>query len=249
MSITADHQKLEPGNEIVLIEVDGTAFGADILRFTNHATPYTEAEILAAGDDPTKLPGKPIYWQGERYDVWPCKIEGRESNGDGTAVSPKLTVANLDGSIAALCGMFQDMKQAKVTVHETYAHYLDARNFPDGNPTANPNAETIDVWYIDSKAYANDEDVQFKLSSPVDLSGQKLPARQMTSRCSWCMQGGYRGADCGYTGTRYFDKFGNPVDNPAEDVCPGTVQGCKLRWGEDAQLPFGGFPAIALIRM
>lgn len=249
MSVTADHQKLEPGNVITLIEVDGTAFGADILRFTNHPTAYTEAEILAANGDTEKLPGKPIYWQGNAYDVWPCKIEDRESTGDGSSASPKLTVANIDGTIAALCGMFQDMKQAKVTIHETYAHYLDARNFPDGNPTANPNSESVDVWYIDSKPLSNDEDVQFKLTSPVDVSGQRLPARQMTSRCAWCMSGQYRGADCGYTGTKYFDKFGNPVDNPALDECPGTVQGCKLRQGEDAELTFGGYPAIALIRM
>lgn len=249
MTLTADHQKLEPGNTIRLFEVDGTAFGADILRFHNHPIPYTEAEILAAGDDATKLPGKPIFWQGQRYEAWPCKIEGVESTGDGTPSSPKLTVANIDGSIAALCAMFQDMKQAKVIVHDTYAHYLDAANFPGGNPTANPNAESIDVWYVDSKSYSNDEDVQFKLSSPVDVSGQKLPARQMTNRCTWCMQGQYRGTDCGYTGTKYFDKFGNPVDNPADDECPGTTAACKLRHGEDAELPFGGFAAIGLIRM
>ena len=248
MGITADDQKLQPGNEIILFEVDGTAFGADVLYFHNHAVPYTEAEIIAAGDDESKLPGKPIYW-GIRYDLWPCQIEDIEANGDGTPVSPKLSVGNLDGSISALCKLFQDMKQAKVTIHRTYAHYLDASNFPDGNPQADPTAEQLEVFYIDSKTADNETDVQFKLSSPVDVTGQKVPGRQMTSRCAWCLQGQYRGADCGYTGTNYFDKFGNPVDNPAEDVCPGTVAGCKLRWGEDGQLPFGGFPAIAITRI
>lgn len=249
MGIAADDQKLEPGSKIELYEVDGTAFGAEVLYFHNHAIPYTAEEILAAGDDASLLPGKPIFWQGIRYDAWPCRIEDMESNGDGSPATPKLSVANLDGSISSLCGMFQDMKQAKVTVHRTYAHYLDAENFPDGNPSADPTADSVEVWYIDSKAAENDTTVQFKLSSPVDVTGQKLPARQMLSRCAWCLQGQYRGADCGYTGTNYFDKFGNPVDNPAQDECPGTVAGCKLRWGEKEQLPFGGFPAIALIRM
>lgn len=248
MSMNSDRQLLQPGNDILLIEVDGTAFGVDLLRFHSHAIPYTEAEIIAAGTDASKLPGKPIIWQGNRYEAWPCKIEGREATGDGTPVSPKLTVANVDGSIAALCGLYQDMKQAKVTVHETYAHYLDAANYPGGNSTANPNAESIDVWYIDSKTLSNDEEVQFKLSSPVDVSGQQLPNRQMTSKCAWCLQGQYRGADCGYTGTKYFDKFGVAVTNPAQDDCPGTVVGCKLRWGESGQIPFGGFPAIGLIK-
>ncbi|WP_276851052.1 phage minor tail protein L [Enterobacter oligotrophicus] len=249
MSISADDQKLEPGSEITLIEVDGSAFGADVLYFHNHAIPYTPEEVAAAGDDPAKLPGKPIYWQGIRYDAWPCQISGMESNGDGTAASPKLSVSNIDGSVSTLCGMFQDMKQAKVTIHRTYAHYLDAANFAGGNPDANPNAEQIDVWYIDSKSTQNDTTVEFRLSSPADVTGQQLPARQMLSRCHWCLRGQYRGTDCGYTGNKYFDKFGNPVTNPALDECPGTVAGCKLRWGEDAALPFGGFPAIALIRM
>lgn len=248
MSITSDQQKLEPGSNVTLIEVDGTAFGVDILRFHNHPINYTEAEIIAAGTDSSKLPGKPIFWQGKQYDAWPCKIEGREATGDGTAVSPKLTVANIDGSIAALCAMYQDMKQARVIIHETFSHYLDASNFPDGNGMANPDAEMIDVWYVDSKTLSNDDEVQFKLSSPVDVSGQQLPARQMTNKCAWCMAGQYRGADCGYTGTNYFDKFGNPVDNPAQDECPGTIAGCKLRWGANGELPFGGFPAIGLIK-
>ena len=98
-------------------------------------------------------------------------------------------------------------KQARVTVHRTYAHYLDAENFPDGNPGADPTADSIEVWYIDSKSAENDTTVQFKLSSPVDVTGQRLPARQMLSRCAWCLQGQYRGSDCGYTGTNYFDKF------------------------------------------
>ncbi len=113
MSITADDQKLEPGNQITLFEVDGTAFGADVLYFHNHAVAYTEEEVLAAGDDESKLPGKPIYWQGIRYDLWPCQIEDIEANGDGTPVSPKLSVGNLDGSISALCHLFQDMKSGK----------------------------------------------------------------------------------------------------------------------------------------
>lgn len=116
MGIAADDQKLEPGNVITLFEVDGTTFGADVLYFHNHAIPYTEEEIIAAGSDAEKLTGKPIYWQGVKYTLWPCEIEDVESNGEGSPASPKLSIANLDGSISALCHMFQDMKQAKVTV-------------------------------------------------------------------------------------------------------------------------------------
>ena len=48
---------------------------------------------------------------------------------------------------------------------------LDARNFPDGNPTANPNEERKQVYYIDRKSGSDDETVEFELSSPADLRG------------------------------------------------------------------------------
>ncbi|MBF4390531.1 phage minor tail protein L, partial [Vibrio anguillarum] len=48
MSLSNDIQTLEPGSEIILFEVDGTDFDADILRFQSHLEPYTEQEIQAA---------------------------------------------------------------------------------------------------------------------------------------------------------------------------------------------------------
>ncbi|MDE9448221.1 phage minor tail protein L, partial [Xenorhabdus bovienii] len=38
------------------------------------------------------------------------------------------------------------------------------------------------------------------------------------------------------------------TDDPSKDRCPGTVIACKLRYGEDNELSFGGFPASSLIR-
>ena len=52
MSLNADYQKLESGNDVRLIEVDGSSFGlTDVLRFHNYRIPHTEAEIIAAGKD------------------------------------------------------------------------------------------------------------------------------------------------------------------------------------------------------
>ncbi|MDX7047638.1 phage minor tail protein L, partial [Enterobacter hormaechei] len=51
MSISSDVQKLEPGEKVRLLEVDGSAFGAGILRFHNETIAHTEAELAAAGGD------------------------------------------------------------------------------------------------------------------------------------------------------------------------------------------------------
>jgi len=112
MSLNADYQKLEPGNEVRLFSVDGTAFGmSDVLRFHAHNIAHTPEEIEAAGGDENKLPAKSIWWQGEEYKAWPCQVEGIEATTDGTSPQPKLSVANLDSSISALCLAYDDLLQ------------------------------------------------------------------------------------------------------------------------------------------
>lgn len=250
MSINSDYQNLEPGNAVRLFEVDGSAFGVDdVLRFHACNIPHTEAEILAANGDESKLPAKSVWWQGKEYKAWPCKIDGMETSTTGSSAQPKLTVANLDGSITALCLAYDDMLQAKVSIHDTLAKYLDAKNFPAGNATADATQEKLKVFYIDSKSAETKNQVEFTLSSPIDLQGLMIPTRQLHSLCTWCIRGKYRTGDgCDYAGTRYFDKFNNPVDDPSLDECSGTITGCKLRFGENEELSFGGFPGTSLIR-
>ncbi|OTA20467.1 putative tail component of prophage [Xenorhabdus beddingii] len=244
MTINADLQRLESGSKILLFSVDGSAFGGPELFFHNHSIPYTEAEL----ENPDDLPIKSIWWQGVEYRPWPVRIEGLEVNGDGRTVSPTLSVANLDGTISAMCLAYQNMAQAQVTIHMTFAHYLDARNFPEGNSEADPTQEKIDVFYIDSKTHEDNTEIHFALSSPADLQGIQIPTRQIHSLCTWCIRGLYRKSPCNYTGDRYFDEEGNPVDDPSRDACGGLMSDCKARYGEESQLPFGGFPGSALLR-
>lgn len=49
----------------------------DVLYFHGYNIPHTEAEILAAGGDESKLPAKSIWWQGTEYKAWPCELEDR----------------------------------------------------------------------------------------------------------------------------------------------------------------------------
>lgn len=250
MSLNADYQKLEPGNEVRLFSVDGTAFGmSDVLFFHAHNIAHTPEEIEAAGGDENKLPAKPIWWQGKEYKAWPCQIEGIEASTDGSSAQPKLSVANLDSSITALCLAYDDLLQAKVTIHYTLAKYLDARNFTDGNATADPTQEKVKVFYIDAKSGETNESVEFTLSSPMDLQGLMIPTRQLHSLCTWCIRNKYRTGDgCDYAGANYFDKNNNPVSDPSLDECSGTLTACKLRFGENNELSFGGFPGTSLIR-
>ncbi|MGH8379246.1 phage minor tail protein L [Pseudomonas sp.] len=246
MSLISDIQTLAPGSEVLLFELDGSDFGADILRFHGHAIPHSPEELMAAGVDADQLPAKPIWWQGNEYGAWPMQIEGIEANSDGTAVRPTLSVGNVNGRITALCLAFDNLLEFKLTIRQTLGRYLDAENFPSGSPDADPAEESIEVWYIDQKISENGTMVAWELASPGDVGGETI-GRQMTTLCHEAMTGGYRGPVCGYTGP-YVDEDGKPTDDPAKDECSGCLgTGCEARWGAENELPFVGFPGVSLI--
>lgn len=235
-------QELEPGGKVKLIEVDCTEFNGDILRFHNYNVPYTEAEMLAFKQaNVTDIPAKSIFFAGEEYKCWPYQLDGIELDGTGSSPTPTLQVSNIDGSVSRLCLDLQNLFGAVVTEHTTFRQYLDDGVDPD------PDMEFTQVWYICRKSGENRKSVVFELSSPADLTGQKLPRRQIHSMCHWALNNGYRGPDCGYTGSVFFTDKGVPTDNPALDSCGGLCSDCKLRFGEEAELPFGGFIASSLI--
>ena len=246
MSLITQLQKLDPGAEILLFELDGSDFGADVLRFHGHAIPHTAEELAAAGASADQLPAKSIWWQGNEYAAWPMQIDGIEANSDGTVVRPTLTVGNVNGRITALCLAFDNLLEFQLTMRLTLAQYLDADNFPEGNPEADPGEEALEVWYVDQKISENGTTVAWELASPGDVGGETI-GRQMTTLCHWAMTNGYRGPDCGYTGAAMFDDEDNPTDDPALDQCKGCLSSCKLRFGENNELSFGGFPAVSLI--
>lgn len=230
-TITSEIQKLAPSAVIELFELDTTMFGGDLYRFH-------------AGTNEIR---QRIVWQGNEYQPFPVKVSGFEFNGTGQLPRPKLVVANVTGLITAMVLLYQDLLGAKLTRKRTLAKYLDAVNFDGGvNPTADATAEFLDdVFFIDRKSNENRDAVEFELAAAFDVQGVMLPRRQIVQNvCTWK----YRGAECGYTGTTYFDVNNNPVTSASLDVCGKRLSSCKKRFGENAELPFGGFPAAGLIR-
>jgi lambda family phage minor tail protein L len=161
------------------------------------------------------------------------QIDGIEANGDGTAVRPTLSVGNVSGRITALCLAFEDLLEFNLTMRHTLGTYLDAANFPAGNPNADPTQETIEVWYIDQKTNVDGGTVSWELASPGDVGNESI-GRQATTLCHWCLTGGYRGPNCGYTGP-YVTKDGIFTDNSELDECDaGQGLHPALRRGQPA---------------
>lgn len=114
------------------------------------------------------------------------------------------------------------------------------------NPTADPTAEyPRDIYYIDRRSAETRDYVEFELASATDLAGVRLPRRQIVQNCcSWR----YRGAECGYTGTSYFNINDVAVGSLSLDVCGKRLSSCRARFGSNAELPYGGFPAAGLVK-
>ncbi|KKW75756.1 tail protein [Acinetobacter sp. Ag2] len=265
MSLNSDFQKLYADGIVTLFELDASKLGAGVLRFHGHIS-YQDWEKIYSSIGSSGLMGtdtgsigkvfdvgtakvwqRNIIWQGQSYSAMSIQATGLEMNSSGKASSPTLSMANnidgLQNAVSAYCLQFNDFAGAKLTIIETLAKYLDAENFSQGNPTASNEAEK-QLWFIEQKTSENMEQVTFELSNPIDFEGQRIPMRQISSQCHWCMMGDYRGEECGYTGAAMFTEKNEPTDNPALDKCSGRLSSCKVRKNEGS---FGGQPAANMI--
>lgn len=241
MPIKSDVQKLEVDGAVELFELDSTVLGGDVRLFHGH------------------LQSGPIWWQGKQYEPWAIHAEGFLRTGEAQQGNPVLTVGNIGsdeagapliGVITALYTRLGSLAGATLTVRRTTAKYLDAINFPGGNPTADPTQEeSVDVWLVQQMQKDSGADVEFLLSSPMAFDGFEVPAGKFTATvCQWLWIGGYRGPYCNYTGGRLFDEQGNATTDPTLDRCGGRLSDCKSRFGEWEIINFGGSPTMDAVR-
>lgn len=184
-----------------------------------------------------------VVWQGVSYIALPIDTEGFAASAQGELPRPKLAIANVDGVISSLIRKYDDLIGAKLIRKCTFAKYLDAVNFPDGNDLANPDIHfPDDIWYIDKKEQETKLMIQWELASAFDLQGIQLPKRQVIQNyCQWR----YRGGECTYDGP-YYDVNDRPCLLQSDDACAKKLSSCTVRFkalnGDDYVLPFGGFP-------
>lgn len=211
--------------ELFELHLDQSLHGSsDIVRF--HAGVN---EKSTAGD---------VYWQGNAYTALPVEAEGFEYNGSGQLPRPKVRVANLLGTISALLiGVNEftpgnDLIGAKVIRIRTLSRFLDPVNFTDGvNPYGTPANEEMprEIYYIDRKSLENRDMVEFELAAVFDLANVRAPKRQVIANiCQWK----YRGPECGYTGTNYYDEYDNPLGATPAVNFASSAFGNQLTAGE-----------------
>ena len=230
MTIQADIQALAGETLIELFVLDSTAIGGTTYRFH-------------AGTNALK---GAVVWQGNTYSPMPIEATGFEFTGAGKLPRPTLRVQNVDGLLGAVVDAYQDLIGATVTRKRTFVKYLDAVNFPGGvNPTADPTAAfPDDVYAIARKATHTKMMIEFELAAAFDLHGVLLPRRQILQHvCTWA----YRSAECSYAGGAVATIDDVPTSSMGADACGKRLTSCKLRFGANGNLPFGGFPGAGVL--
>jgi lambda family phage minor tail protein L len=227
---TDEIQKLAPSALIEVFILDARAVGGDIHYFHSGTNDL----------------GNNVVWQGKTYVRYPVAAEGFEMRSSGSAPRPTIRVSNVGGLLGAEVRTYGDLLNAKLTRKRTFARYLDAANFRGGNREADPNVALPDeMYFVDRKKVESPEMIEWELTSLLDLVDMQIPRRQIIANvCPWR----YRGTECGYAGGPVAEITDTPTSDPRKDQCGKRLASCKLRFGAQGNLRYGGFPAATLIR-
>ena len=221
--LTSEIQSLERSATVELFTLDATRMGGNVLHFHSGVNNN----------------GRPIVWQGVTYQPLPIESDGYDISSQGSLPTPKIRLANVQGLFSALAMELDNLIGARLIRHRTFGRFLDAVNFPSGNPEADPTQHHPDeLWFIDRKVSETRFLIEWEFASAFDLMGVQLPYGQiMKYACRWR----YRSAECGWTGG-YFDEDDKPTSDNAKDRCAKRISSCECRFGDDAELPYGGYP-------
>lgn len=226
-------QKLTPDTVVHLFDLDLTDLGGSVSYFT--------PEI----EDPD---APVINWRENEYIPLPISAEGFELSSTGQFPRPKITLANVLGTLKSEMEQYNNLVGATVTRWRTFAKHLDDGADPDPDIYFPP-----DVYRIDRKANETPIFVEFELASVIDQQGVYLPRRQiLRNTCThiyrvWDATNGvfdYSKATCPYAGANYFNENGTVTALPEEDQCSKLLDsGCKKRFPGEP-LPTRAFPGV-----
>ena len=227
-------QQFDPGTLVTLFELDLTALGGTVERFTS--------SIDAGGA---------IVFDGNTYTAIPIEADGFEWTGRGPLPKPTLRIANVNKVAHALVIGFDDLVGASLKRIRTFQEFLDNGSDPD--PTA---IFPVDLYVVERKRAHNKVFIEWELSAAMDQQGRMLPGRQvLREACTHRYRVfdpntndfDFTNATCPYTADPSFDETGAAVSK-VNDRCGKRLSDCRIRFGETAELPTLQFPGVARVR-
>jgi lambda family phage minor tail protein L len=231
-NITQVVQNPTPGQYVSMFSLDTTSLGGSVMYFC-------QATANNSG----------VTFRGIYYTPVDFEATGFEYNGVGGLPTPKLKVANSNQVFQAIINTYGDLVGCPVSRIRTFSQFLDGASQADSTAYFGP-----DLFQVERKTSENPIFIEWELSAALDVQGAMIPKRMVIrDTCTWRYRAynsvtqafDYTKAQCPYVGATMFDAAGNTVTDPTKDVCSRNVAGCKLRFGTNGNLPYGGFPGVA----
>ncbi|MBJ2785826.1 phage minor tail protein L, partial [Salmonella enterica subsp. enterica serovar Newport] len=147
--------KAEQSAKVDLWEFDLTAIGGERYFFCN---------------EPNEK-GEPVTWQGRQYEPYPIQAQDFEMNGKGPSPRVTLVVSNLFGLVTGIAEDLQSLVGASVVRHQVYSKFLDAVNFSNGNPGADPEQEAVARYKVEQLSELDSSTATIILASPAETDG------------------------------------------------------------------------------
>lgn len=211
-------QELDLDTEVMLFRLYGYNLlsPSEEIRFSNHVG---------------------VNFGGKSYAPVACGINAEEYSSEGSQPEIELTVADTDLHVTNLIYQYNNLEGAWVSIQKTYKKYLDGQVFAD--PTA---LLSNSVFRISRRsAHLPGQSVIFVLGNPADWNGVTLPSQYVLTKCGTR----YRGPICGYAGAAKFTIADQPTLDPSKDQCSKALRGCQIRFGDNVDLPFFGYPSVS----
>jgi hypothetical protein len=87
-----------------------------------------------------------------------------------------MAVANVTGLLTGINHDFDDMLGVVITRRQVPVKHLDAVNFPNGNPDADPTQEAVSRYVVEEMTEETFEQVTYTLATPIDCDNAIIPA-------------------------------------------------------------------------
>lgn len=233
--LVSEAQKPNPDRIVILFDLDLTDLGGPVMHFTPELQDYEAA---------------PLEWRGESYLPLPIIADGFEMTSSGQFPRPKITVANVLGTLKAEMLQYDNLIGATITRWRTFEKHLDNGADPDIDVYFPP-----DIYKIQRKSNETPQLVEFELSTIIDQQGTLLPRRQiLRNTCTHIYRVwtgsvfDYTKASCPYSGSNYFDENGNVVSDPALDDPSKLLDTCCKKRFPNQPLPTRAFPGVGRFR-
>ena len=262
--LTSDLQGISPTEiiELFQLELNSEQHGISKTEYFSGAREGGAQGIIFAGQLYTAIPleADGFAYNGQGSLPRPTL---RVSNLFSTITALISTLPNgLEGAKVTRLRTLAKYIDSENFIGSSYETYVVADYWEVGYTANNTTADSTaifpkEIYYVDRKSAENRNLIEFELASAFDLAGVRAPKRQCISRCQWV----YKSAECGYdpdTGPgktidgvnyRFFtakdeEKIGDNAVTEADDVCGKRQSSCECRFGENNELPFGGYPGI-----